>query len=57
VKSLVLSAVCHNVLIIKKYTPNIDPEAIGSSGDNLTGYEQAALPTIRTYGFNMNIKF
>ncbi|MDP9079913.1 MAG: SusC/RagA family TonB-linked outer membrane protein [Bacteroidota bacterium] len=57
VKSLVLSAVCHNVLIIKKYTPNIDPEAIGSSGDNLTGYEQASLPTIRTYGLNMNIKF
>ncbi len=57
VKSLVLSAVCHNVLIIKKYTPNIDPEAISSSGDNLTGYEQASLPTIRTYGFNMNIKF
>lgn len=57
VKSLVLSAVCHNVLIIKKYTPNIDPEAISSSGDNLTGYEQASLPTVRTYGFNMNIKF
>ncbi|WP_448698312.1 SusC/RagA family TonB-linked outer membrane protein [Mucilaginibacter sp. AW1-3] len=57
VKSLVLSAVCHNVLIIKKYTPNIDPEAISSSGDNLTGYEQASLPTIRTYGFNLNIKF
>ena len=57
VKSLVLSAVCHNVLIIKKYTPNIDPEAIASSGDTLTGYEQASLPTLRTYGFNMNIKF
>ncbi|MES2277213.1 MAG: SusC/RagA family TonB-linked outer membrane protein [Bacteroidota bacterium] len=57
IKSLVLSAVCHNVLIIKKYTPNIDPEAISSSGDNLTGYEQASLPTIRTYGFNLNLKF
>jgi TonB-linked SusC/RagA family outer membrane protein len=57
IKSLMLSAVCHNVLIIKKYTPNIDPEAIGSSGDNLTGYEQASLPTTRTYGFNLNVKF
>lgn len=57
VKSIVLSAVCHNVLIIKKYTPNIDPEAIASSGDNLTGYEQASLPTVRTYGFNLNLKF
>ena len=57
VKSLVLSAVCRNVLIIKKYIPNLDPEAISSSGDNLTGYEQASLPTTRTYGFNLNIKF
>jgi TonB-linked SusC/RagA family outer membrane protein len=57
VKSLVLSAVCHNVLIIKKYIPNLDPEAIASAGDNLTGYEQASLPTTRTYGFNLNVKF
>lgn len=57
VKSVVLSAVCRNVLIIKKYTPNIDPEAIASSGDTLTGYEQASLPTTRTYGFNLNVKF
>jgi TonB-linked SusC/RagA family outer membrane protein len=57
IKSMTLSAVCHNVLIIKKYTPNIDPEAITSSGDNLTGYEQASLPTVRTYGFNLNVKF
>ncbi|WP_216351123.1 hypothetical protein, partial [Mucilaginibacter polytrichastri] len=46
-----------NVWVIKKYTPNIDPEAISSSGDNLTGYEQASLPTVRTYGFNLNLKF
>jgi TonB-linked SusC/RagA family outer membrane protein len=57
IKGLVLSAVCHNVLIIKKYTPNIDPEAISSSGDILTGYEQSSLPTTRTYGFNLNVKF
>ncbi|WP_157543784.1 SusC/RagA family TonB-linked outer membrane protein [Mucilaginibacter paludis] len=57
IKGLALTAVCHNVLIIKKYTPNIDPEAIASSGDTLTGYEQASLPTQRTYGFNVNIKF
>jgi TonB-linked SusC/RagA family outer membrane protein len=57
IKGLMLSAVCHNVWVIKKYTPNIDPEAIASSGDNLTGYEQAALPTTRTFGFNLNVKF
>jgi TonB-linked SusC/RagA family outer membrane protein len=57
VKGLVLSAVCHNVLIIKKYVDNLDPEAIPSSGDNLTGYEQGSLPTVRTYGLNLNVKF
>jgi len=57
VKGLVMSAVCHNVLIIKKYVPNLDPEAIQSSGDNLAGYEQAALPTTRTFGLNLNVKF
>ncbi|MEO7213837.1 SusC/RagA family TonB-linked outer membrane protein [Mucilaginibacter sp.] len=57
IKGLVLSAVCHNVLIIKKFTPNIDPEAISSSGDLLAGYEQSSLPTTRTYGFNLNVKF
>ncbi|TFF37512.1 SusC/RagA family TonB-linked outer membrane protein [Mucilaginibacter psychrotolerans] len=57
IKGLVLSAVCHNVLIIKKYIDNLDPEAISSSGDILTGYEQSSLPTTRTYGFNLNVKF
>ncbi|MCJ8209189.1 SusC/RagA family TonB-linked outer membrane protein [Mucilaginibacter sp. RS28] len=56
IKGLVLSAVCHNVLIIKKYLANLDPEAIQSSGDILTGYEQGSLPTTRTYGFNLNVK-
>jgi TonB-linked SusC/RagA family outer membrane protein len=57
IKGLVLSAVCHNVLIIKKYIDNLDPEAISSSGDILAGYEQSSLPTTRTYGFNLNVKF
>jgi len=57
IKGLVLSAVCYNVLIIKKYVDNIDPEAMSYSGDALTGYEQASLPTVRTYGFNLNVKF
>jgi len=57
IKGLVLSAVCRNVLIIKKYVDNIDPEAMASTNDGLTGYEQASLPTLRTYGFNLNVKF
>ncbi|MFN8356134.1 MAG: SusC/RagA family TonB-linked outer membrane protein [Spirosomataceae bacterium] len=57
VKGLVLSATCRNVLIIKKYIDDLDPEAFASSGDFRTGYEQTSLPTTRSYGFNLNVKF
>jgi len=56
IKGLVLSAYCQNVLIIKKYIPDLDPEAFASSGDNRVGYEQTALPTTRTFGLNLNVK-
>lgn len=57
VKGLLLSASCRNVLIIKKYLPDLDPEAFASSGDNRVGYEQTTLPTTRNYGINLNVKF
>lgn len=57
VKGLNLSASCRNVLILKKYLPDLDPEANASSGDFRVGYEQTSLPTTRTYGFNLNVKF
>lgn len=57
VKGLTLSASCRNVLIIKKYLDDLDPEAFASSGDNRVGYEQTTLPTTRTYGLNLNVKF
>lgn len=57
VKGLMLSATCRNVAIIKKYLPDLDPEAFASSGDNRVGYEQTTLPTTRNYGINLNVKF
>lgn len=57
IKGLVLSASCRNVLIIKKYIDDLDPEAFASSGDSRVGYEQTSLPTTRNYGFNLNVKF
>jgi hypothetical protein len=57
VKGLVLSASCRNVAILKKYTPDIDPEAFASSGDQRLGYEAVSLPTTRTWGVNLNVKF
>lgn len=57
VKGMTIAASCRNVAILKKFTPNIDPESVQSSGDFRAGYEQSALPTARNYGVNLNVKF
>ncbi|MBO9681322.1 MAG: TonB-dependent receptor, partial [Flavisolibacter sp.] len=57
IKGLVLSASCRNVAILKKYTPDIDPESFASSGDLRLGYEAVSLPTTRMWGANLNVKF
>lgn len=57
IKGLVLSASCRNVAILKKYIPDLDPEAFASTGDTRVGYEQTTLPTTRNYGLNLNVKF
>jgi TonB-linked SusC/RagA family outer membrane protein len=57
VKGLMLSLSCRNVAIIKKYVPDIDPEQVASTSDLRAGYEAVALPTTRTWGANLNVKF
>jgi TonB-linked SusC/RagA family outer membrane protein len=57
VKEMTVSAVCNNVFMIKKYIDNLDPEAQVSASDNLQGIETHTLPTVRSYGFNINVKF
>ena len=57
IKGVRLSAVANNVAIIKKWVPNIDPEQFGFSSDNLVGLESTGLPTTRSIGFNLNVKF
>jgi hypothetical protein len=57
IKGLSLTASCRNVAILYKDTPNIDPEAVQSSGDERAGYENSALPTTRNYNFSLNVKF
>jgi hypothetical protein len=56
-KSVKLSLVANNVLMLKKWVPNIDPESFGYSSDNLIGLEATGMPTTRSYGFNFNAKF
>lgn len=57
ISGLRLSAVANNVAILKKWVPNIDPEQFGFTSDNLVGLEAHGLPTTRSIGFNLNVKF
>ena len=57
VKGLKLDLVANNVLIIKKWIDNVDPESFGFSSDNQVGLESPGLPTTRSMGLNLNVKF
>ena len=57
VKGLLVTASCRNVALLYKDLPLLDPEAIQSSGDYRSGYENASLPTTRNYEFSLNVKF
>ncbi|WP_228084866.1 SusC/RagA family TonB-linked outer membrane protein [Mucilaginibacter sp. JRF] len=56
VKGLNVSLLVNNVLMIKKYIDNLDPQASVSASDNLQGIESHTLPTTRSYGINVNVK-
>jgi TonB-linked SusC/RagA family outer membrane protein len=57
VKGVRLDLVANNVLIIKKWVDNIDPETFGFGSDNQVGLESPGLPTTRGLGLNLNVKF
>jgi outer membrane receptor protein involved in Fe transport len=57
IKGLTLNLTANNVLMIKKWVDNIDPESFGYSSDNVIGMESPGLPTTRSLGFNLNVKF
>ncbi|MCK0147661.1 SusC/RagA family TonB-linked outer membrane protein [Arenibacter sp. F26102] len=52
-----LSIFANNLFIIKKWVPNIDPDSFGYSSDNVSGLESTGVPTTRSLGFNLNLKF
>ena len=52
-----LSLVANNVLMLKKWVDNIDPDSFGFSSDNVSGLESTGVPTTRSFGFNLNCKF
>jgi outer membrane receptor protein involved in Fe transport len=57
IKGLKLSFVANNVFLLKKWVPNIDPESFSYTSDNVVGLESPSLPTTRSLGFNLNVKF
>lgn len=56
IKGMKLDFVANNVLILKKWVDNIDPETFGFGSDNQIGLESPGLPTTRSLGVNLNIK-
>ncbi|MEP7145065.1 MAG: SusC/RagA family TonB-linked outer membrane protein, partial [Ferruginibacter sp.] len=55
VKGASLSLVARNLFFIKRKTDNIDPE--GDYTPDAYGLELGGVPTSRTYGINLNLKF
>ncbi|MBN2485605.1 MAG: SusC/RagA family TonB-linked outer membrane protein [Bacteroidales bacterium] len=56
IRSASVSFVSRNLFILYKNTPNIDPESNYNNG-NGQGFEYGSLPSRRSYGFNLNLKF
>jgi hypothetical protein len=51
-----ISFVGRNLAILKKNTPNIDPESSYTSS-NSQGLDYYGFPSTRTYGFNIRANF
>lgn len=56
IKGMSLGLYGRNLWIIHKNLPDADPED-GLSSGNLQGYQVGSYPTVRTFGFNLNVKF
>jgi hypothetical protein len=56
IQGISISLVGRNLAILKKHTPNIDPES-NYSGSVGQGLELAGVPPFRSFGLNVNVKF
>lgn len=52
-----LSLYGRNLWLIKSNAPNVDPSNILNSSSNVQGIEGGALPSLRSYGVNLNVSF
>ncbi|MBP9791358.1 MAG: hypothetical protein KBD57_12520, partial [Bacteroidia bacterium] len=56
IQGISVSFIGRNLAIISKNVPNIDPESAVST-NNIQGIEGAQLPSVRTYGMSVNVRF
>ncbi|PNW29293.1 SusC/RagA family TonB-linked outer membrane protein [Formosa algae] len=57
VDQLSLGVTVRNLAILYKKTPNIDPESAFSNSTGAQGLEYAQVPSTRSIGINLNVKF
>jgi TonB-linked SusC/RagA family outer membrane protein len=57
VRNLNLSLVGRNLWLIHSNVPHIDPEVSNSAGNTSVGAENNAIPSTRSYGFNIRLDF
>jgi len=57
IKNLNLSVVGRNLLLLFANIPHIDPEVANSAGNTSVGAENNAIPSTRSYGFNIRLDF
>lgn len=55
-RDVALSVQARNIAILHKNVPNVDPEAAVNAG-NVQGFEGGQLPTERSIGVNLSLKF
>ena len=56
INNIQLSLVGRNLWLIHSNIPNIDPEYNNGAG-NIVGQETAAIPSVRSYGFDLKVAF
>ena len=56
IKGINISLVGRNLAILMKHIPNVDPES-SINNTNGQGLELAGYPAVKSWGFNMNVKF
>jgi TonB-linked SusC/RagA family outer membrane protein len=57
VKNAKFGVSCNNVWLIKSHMNGIDPESVYATSGNATGFENAGLPTMRTFLINLTLGF